>query len=682
MNAHAWRRIMLTTALLATLASPSARATGDEPSLAALQAQAEQWQRQGFDEAEPVLAAIDRALQAAAGDRVRQRLLLRTRGAVAARVGRDTEVDAAIGKLEGLAAAGDAIARGDADLVRAVRDEQQGKSAESVTHAQRAADAYAAVCGRGPTLREDCDLRAQWLVQHMLLRRQGDDLDPAPAIARGDEAVALAVRAGDPALEAWTLATQAPLWAAKGDAPRARQNLVRADALLRDAHRPDVEARVALQALRTVILLDDKGQADQALAAAFAAARRDGSRRLLALVQANQADVLVRRGRPAEALQAVQAAMPVIRRVADRRIERVLLHNGALAHLALGHLAAAKAQVDRLLELWAAEGTLGEQSNALREVADALAAAGDAKGALELYHRERDVAQRIMEVQREDAERSVRARYDRDTQQRSIELKARDNAIQAAELDNRNLAQRLWALAAGVVGLAALLVGLLLRRVRATQLALRRSQAQLKVQSERDPLTGTANRRHGQERLQAEAEAGGGAWSGALLLVDVDHFKRVNDEHGHHVGDQVLIAVARRLQSAVREHDVVVRWGGEEFLVLAPSARGAALETLAKRLMQAVSAAPIELSDGRTVAVTVSVGYGAFPLGPREEPLGWERALNLADMALYTAKSQGRNRSVGVVALADDEHALAAAERDFERAWSDGRVRLAIEPGG
>ena len=234
-------------------------------------------------------------------------------------------------------------------------------------------------------------------------------------------------------------------------------------------------------------------------------------------------------------------------------------------------------------------------------------------------------------------------------------------------------------LAAVVVGLAVVLVGLLLRRVRATQGALQRSQVQLKVQSERDPLTGVANRRHAQQRFHDESQAAVGAWRGALLLVDVDHFKRVNDEHGHGVGDQVLIEVARRLQSAVREHDVVGRWGGEGFLVMAPKARGDALDALAKRLLAVVSDTPVALANGRTLTVTVSIGYGAFPLPPCEQPIDWERALNLADMALYTAKSQGRHRAIGVAALADHETALADAEEDFERAWSDGLVQLHVE---
>ena len=130
-----------------------------------------------------------------------------------------------------------------------------------------------------------------------------------------------------------------------------------------------------------------------------------------------------------------------------------------------------------------------------------------------------------------------------------------------------------------------------------------------------------------------------------------------------------------------RSQLTAARWGGEEFLVLAGSTHGAPLDALAQRLMHAVNSAPVQLADSRSVPVTVSVGYGAFPLPPQHEAMHWTRALNLADMALYTAKSQGRNRVLGVAELAQDANALGDTERDFEHAWTAGRARLTIAAG-
>ena len=98
-------------------------------------------------------------------------------------------------------------------------------------------------------------------------------------------------------------------------------------------------------------------------------------------------------------------------------------------------------------------------------------------------------------------------------------------------------------------------------------------------------------------------------------------------------------------------------------------------------MLKVIGERPV-MVDGRPVAITVSIGYARFPLPPHVLPLGWEQAINLADMALYTAKSQGRNKSVGIVAAdAPAEPALRQIEADFERAWSEGRVTLKIAPG-
>ena len=116
--------------------------------------------------------------------------------------------------------------------------------------------------------------------------------------------------------------------------------------------------------------------------------------------------------------------------------------------------------------------------------------------------------------------------------------------------------------------------------------------------------------------------------------------------------------------------------------MLAPGLARADTEALALRLLQAVAGTPVPLAGGPALAVTASIGHAAFPLPPHHVPLRPEQAVNLADMALYTAKSQGRNCAVGIVAVqAADADALRAVEADFERAWSEGRVHLRIDRG-
>ena len=117
----------------------------------------------------------------------------------------------------------------------------------------------------------------------------------------------------------------------------------------------------------------------------------------------------------------------------------------------------------------------------------------------------------------------------------------------------------------------------------------------LRVQSERDALPGVTSRRHAQALLRAAGQAAGG-FSGALLMIDIDHFKQVNDGQGHTAGDQVLAETARRIAATVRPQDLVARWGGEEFLVHAPGLTPDAGEALALRLLRAVSGTPVDVA--------------------------------------------------------------------------------------
>jgi diguanylate cyclase (GGDEF)-like protein len=223
---------------------------------------------------------------------------------------------------------------------------------------------------------------------------------------------------------------------------------------------------------------------------------------------------------------------------------------------------------------------------------------------------------------------------------------------------------------------------LLYRRVRVLNLRLAHNQAFLRAQSQRDPLTGLVNRRGLHEA--ATQQQVHQVFQGALLLVDIDHFKHVNDGHGHAAGDLVLVEVARRLTQVVRDADMVVRWGGEEFLIYMPVVTPAQAHVLAARVLKVLGGQPVPLAGlpAGELRVTASVGYACFPLPPAQLPITLDRAINLADMALYTAKNQGRNRAIGIhAAQAQDDAALRAIEADFDQAWQDARVTLQTTAG-
>jgi diguanylate cyclase (GGDEF)-like protein len=162
--------------------------------------------------------------------------------------------------------------------------------------------------------------------------------------------------------------------------------------------------------------------------------------------------------------------------------------------------------------------------------------------------------------------------------------------------------------------------------------------ASLREIASRDPLTGAANRRRLEQELAYQARAVGSGMPVALLFLDLDRFKAVNDRHGHAVGDRVLVAVARALEAHVRSGDLVARLGGEEFVVVAPGMDVLGGGALAERLRTALPGAV-----RRVVPVDVTASLGVTGLGPREDPAD---AIARVDALMYRAKDAGRDRVV------------------------------------
>jgi diguanylate cyclase (GGDEF)-like protein len=154
-----------------------------------------------------------------------------------------------------------------------------------------------------------------------------------------------------------------------------------------------------------------------------------------------------------------------------------------------------------------------------------------------------------------------------------------------------------------------------------------------------DPLTRLVNRRRMMQRMAEEQQrTERGAASFVLVMADIDHFKRINDEQGHECGDAVLIEIARRLRAGVRQHDLVARWGGEEFLLLLPDTGVSAAQVVTERLRQLI-AEPAFSECGLSLPITMTFGVAGYEPGA---DLG--DAISRADAALYEGKAKGRNR--------------------------------------
>jgi diguanylate cyclase (GGDEF)-like protein len=181
------------------------------------------------------------------------------------------------------------------------------------------------------------------------------------------------------------------------------------------------------------------------------------------------------------------------------------------------------------------------------------------------------------------------------------------------------------------------------RRIIDLQRQLLATQEQLRLQATHDALTGLLNRGAlfdalGREHARARRE--GRALS--LIMIDLDHFKQINDRWGHPTGDEVLRQAAQRISTACRGYDLVGRYGGEEFLVVAPGQDGRSAEGLAERLRGLFVDRPIEIDEA---SLPVTISLGAVTLAPAVE-VEQHDLLKAADDALYQAKREGRNRTV------------------------------------
>ncbi|HEX7637047.1 MAG TPA: diguanylate cyclase, partial [Burkholderiaceae bacterium] len=186
--------------------------------------------------------------------------------------------------------------------------------------------------------------------------------------------------------------------------------------------------------------------------------------------------------------------------------------------------------------------------------------------------------------------------------------------------------------------------------------ALEAANVQLQRMSHTDALTGLHNRRYLTQCIDADVAMVLRCQEGqpadahlSFLLVDLDHFKAVNDVHGHAAGDAVLREVAQRLRAVARDSDRLIRWGGEEFLLVARDTTSVGAGVLAERICEAMRAAPFEVAPGVRLSKTCSVGFAALPFFPANpRAAGWAEVVDVADHALYLAKAAGRDGWVGL----------------------------------
>ncbi len=222
---------------------------------------------------------------------------------------------------------------------------------------------------------------------------------------------------------------------------------------------------------------------------------------------------------------------------------------------------------------------------------------------------------------------------------------------------------------------------------------LQHAYAQLEAISLSDPLTGLNNRRYLQQampkdiaKIQREYSRtppskmpANASLDFTFFILDVDYFKSVNDVHGHAAGDRLLIEFSELLMKSSRESDCIVRWGGEEFLVISRFTQREEAPAMAERIRKSIEQHTFELADGTLLKKTCSIGFACFPfLHAQPLAVSWEQVIDIADRALYAAKKSGRNRSVGIFANATthENNLYARIANDLKQMIDSGELTV------
>ncbi len=165
----------------------------------------------------------------------------------------------------------------------------------------------------------------------------------------------------------------------------------------------------------------------------------------------------------------------------------------------------------------------------------------------------------------------------------------------------------------------------------------------LEMASYTDTLTGLANRRYLMQQFPRKLAESNGAQGLAIMIIDLDALKPINDQHGHAAGDEVIIEIAKTLRAAIRPDDMLARWGGDEFVVVAQAHHVEHATILAERIRERIAKLKCVLPKGAVVRTSCSIGFTCLPFVPgKPEAVSWEQAIKIADLALYRAK-RGRN---------------------------------------
>lgn len=417
---------------------------------------------------------------------------------------------------------------------------------------------------------------------------------------------------------------------------------------------PRTEASVPVFEGRALVAQGELGAALGAFDTALVLARRHALTSVEAGILGDIADVHLKTRHYPDAEAAARAALGLTR-AGDADITRqVATANLGFALFGQGREQEGLRHVDAVIAELRASSALSPVVQILVEKSRALERAGRFREALAVTREREAVAAQLALDERNKAIAALQEQFKAREQAARIDHLSRDNAVKDAEITQRQLLQTVASLGAALALFLCAGVLWLYRKSVRTGRQLAELNDELAYRSAHDPLTGLFNRRSFHDRMRSRTGQPQARLDAAecFTLLDIDHFKRINDEYGHAVGDAVLVEIGKRLRQAVRGSDMVLRWGGEEFLVYSEGVTQAQRPLLVRRLLDAISLTPVTLDDGTLLQISVTAGAVSLPFShDAERRIDWEQAIALADRALYKGKEAGRNRGYIVAGL-------------------------------
>jgi diguanylate cyclase (GGDEF)-like protein len=568
--------------------------------------------------------------------------MLEVQGVVYADMHRRSKVDEIIARLRTIGAQGNEAAALAEHFVRAYslfeREQYTAASAElstsDIEEIKVPTEKYRFLILKGSTLRQQQQSEAALPIleqAYALAQHLGDDVRILHAML---ELVRLNIRSGDLSLASTQLETA--------------RNLA--------TSLSDEGALTAVDGSASLIadLKKDGAAERRASLSALDHAKRSGSGKWIAFALVDLGDSFLKTRNFLESLKYSEQALSIASAGSSTEEHDVALFNAGLAYIGLGRLQAGRERVEHAIENTMASENISFAESFLREYADALEHAGYLVMAIEVHRRHDELGEKVISRTRQLAfELSAKADSDRH---------ARDVALKAAEMQEQRLRQQL-ALA------AAFFIACICAALTWAFIRVRKANERLRVHSELDALTGLHNRRYFNENVLSVD--GARAALGCVLLVDIDHFKRINDSFGHPAGDSVLTTVSQRLAATLRAGDKLVRWGGEEFLAVLDSITPEQSDVTIARLLAAVRQEPI-VCRGQSIHCTISIGYACFPMPGLLTKVPLETAIRLVDKALYEAKRRGRNRACRIGTLgSSDRPNLTVVRNDQDATDTD-----------